>query len=137
MESWSGDIESLVRRALSVAETVLNSQGHFYPFAVVLTSHGETDELHVDEGFELPPPDEAVKELRRQLRIKANDHEMRATVICVDGDGAGEIQLYAEDISGGSILITQRYNKRIFRSVTLGERSASPTEGRIFVTLSP
>lgn len=137
MESCSGDIESLVRRALSVAETVLNSQGHFYPFAVVLTSHGETDELHVDEGFELPPPDEAVKELRRQLRVRANDREIRATIICSDGDGAGEIQLHAEDISGTSFLITQRYNKRVFRSITFGERSASPTEGRIFVALSP
>jgi hypothetical protein len=145
------DLAVLLERILAIAHERLRKQGHFYPFGLVATSDGTTQEVSTDDGTqrELPWPEEAIVLLTQQLQREVTTRCLEAVATCIDttslpspnGEpaswraalaGRGRIRVFLEHGSGIAVEIEQPYRLRLFRAPQYGDLVSSPAASQIF-----
>ena len=138
------DLNALLSDVLATAHRILKKQGHFYPFAAVVTPSGHVHQIEVEDDWpdiELPYPQEAIDILLQRLRGQAASGQIRAAATCIDANtldqkngGPKTIRVFLEHESGGSLQVDQLLRKRFWRGFEYEAPVSSSASGRIFAS---
>jgi len=139
------DLDPLLDEALQAACHLLEKNGEFFPFGVVLRSDGETRHVQGWTASEQPPPAEVIDLLLRGFRNGAASREYRATALVRDVRVKDQhqdlttdaISVTLEHEDGTSINCYLPYTRSDAGALTYGEVFAHPTESNVFATDVP
>jgi hypothetical protein len=136
------DLDPLLDETLQAACHLLEKNGEFFPFGVVLRSDGERRHVQGWTSSEQPTPTEVIDLLLRDFRTGAASREYRATALVRDVRVTDKhqdvttdaISVTLEHEDGTSINCYLPYSKSDQSAFTFGEVFAHPTEGTVFAT---
>jgi hypothetical protein len=84
MSDAATDCEQLLNFALPMAESMLELQGGFFPFASVILADGSLAEIEGLEGPDRPPPENLIGTIKAGLIEGARKQLYRATALISD-----------------------------------------------------
>ena len=139
------DLDALLNTVLPFAQQMLAKYGEFYPIGAAVNVAGEPGLIGCMPESDHPESQQVIELLITQLRDEARKREIRASVVCFDGQATppGEsttmdaICAHLEHETGECLAVFIPYRKEISGQVTYGELFASRMPPHIFVTDTP
>lgn len=138
MTSWrataspqiQNDLDELLRASLGFAQQQLSERGGFYPYAVAITSSGETEMIGARPDIEHDRPASTDVLLSCQASLRDRRDQLRATAVIADVAVAGvngdAIQVSLEHSEGPALTVLLPYTRGTAAGrVEFGELRAS------------
>lgn len=127
------DLDGLLNAALPFAQQMLDKNGEFYPYGVVLTDAGEGEMLAGWTGDDHPPSDEVLSLLLEGARQRSSALRAVALVADVRANGGDAIRVELEHREGPVMTVLLAYKKRKFgRGLEYGAMSAGTAQRRVW-----
>ena len=138
------DLDPLLAEGIRAARFLLDKNGEFFPFGVVLAKDGTHKHVQGWTGEERPPSDDILKLLVAGFRSEAAVGSLRATALVADvrvARAAGErktdaIRVTLEHEDGTAVECFLPYRKSWLKGITYGEVFASSAQRAVFPPVS-
>jgi hypothetical protein len=135
------ELDAILDVAQRMAKALMHRhRGHFYPFAIVMTSAGEIQPFAGRTGGELPTSTEIMEALEADLRAEIAAGRIRALALgseqfVPDGRSKRQRALVVELEAPGSdaAYVVQRISKHLLGRPTFGEIQIRTLQPRFFV----